>query len=358
MQHKGAYVLEQTIPDVRRDMAPGDTLEVYFKGYVAACSIDADDPTNPGLFTAAMKPGSHDVGLLTRTGASPGVIPQILNLRIKVDGVDRSGVAKTHTNDVRILPSVIGAASTLPVGARLVRDPNPTVALRRWPRMSSTASPFANGPALTLVACISPEDDGANLNLCVFGSKVIINRNNGNKLAIVVRDTANAQVLSWTTLTTNFNVAGGYTWLAFSIDLAAPTACAWSGRAAGDVNISAASAPTNGTGLIDLASSSPHFFVASASGASSYAGGVKSLWMASRYIDFGDAANRRRFWNTDGSPVDLGADGSAGLDSAPEYYLRGAPGDFVMGRNFGTAPDLAFHDNWLSGQASSDPLAA
>lgn len=356
LQHKAVYVLEQTIPDVRYDLPEGQSLEVYFKGWVSACSIAADDPVNPGLFTIAMKPGSKDTALLTRTAVSPGVISGVLNLRIKADGVDTSGAPRTHTNDVRILPSIIGAASTLPVGARLVRDPNADAANRRWPRLSAVTSPFANGPALTFVACIAPEEDGTNMNLGILGTNVIINRSSGNKLAIVIRDTSNTIRLNWTTLTTNFNAAGGLTWVAFSIDLATLAAVAYSGRAAGDVSIAAASAPSAGAAPIALAAAAPHFFVASASGASSYVGGVKMLWMAARFIDFSVEANRRKFWNADGSPVDLGADGSTGLDTPPEIYLPGAPGDYVMGTNFGSGPDLAFHDNWLSGQASSDPL--
>jgi hypothetical protein len=56
--------------------------------------------------------------------------------------------------------------------------------------------------------------------------------------------------------------------------------------------------------------------------------------------------------------VDLGADGSTGLTSAPKYYLRGCQGDWIMGKNFGTAPNLATVDNWGRGfAASSDPTA-
>ena len=74
--------------------------------------------------------------------------------------------------------------------------------------------------------------------------------------------------------------------------------------------------------------------------------------------DFFNFFIRRLFWNTDGTPVDLGADGSTGTGASPEVYFRGAPGDWVTGYNFGSGDDWAFHDNWLSNQGqSSDPTA-
>ena len=57
-------------------MAAGSTLEVYFKGYVTGCSIASDD--SGGMFTIAMKPGSTDTALLTRTSVSAGNIANVV----------------------------------------------------------------------------------------------------------------------------------------------------------------------------------------------------------------------------------------------------------------------------------------
>lgn len=43
------------------------------------------------------------------------------------------------------------------------------------------------------------------------------------------------------------------------------------------------------------------------------------------YLDFSNAANRRKFINADNSPVDLGADGSTPTGTVPTMYLRRAP---------------------------------
>lgn len=358
MQNKAVYVLEQTIPDVPYDMAAGGTLDVYARGYLNGCSLNTDDATNPGLFTVALKSGSTDTCQLTRTSASAGNIPQPLNLKISVTGVDTAAVAKTHTNDVRILPSVVGAASTLPVGATFPKDA--VNANAKYPIMFPAVDPFTNNAKWTFVICFHPgaADDGNIQNIMVAGN-LIINRWSDNKIAIVVPNANGANAISWiTTATTTFAGADGSTWFAFSIDLSGTgVVSAYSGRSGSDVNIANASTATPGAAhLVDL-SGIPVLFAASESSPAKYKGGVKSVWIAQGvYFDFTNSANRRLFWNTNGTPVDLGTDGSTGTGVTPQVYFRGAAGDWVMGKNFGAGADWGFKDNWLSNEGqSSDP---
>jgi hypothetical protein len=211
-QNRSVYVLEQTIPDVPYDMAAGATLEVYGKGYITGWAIATDDPVNPGLFTISAKPGSTDTALLTRTSTSAGNIPAVLNMTITANGLDTAGAAKTHTNDVRILPSVVGAASTLPVGASFTKDSvnfNP-----RWPIMEPAGAPFSNDAKWTFVICLHPAAsiDGQAAVL-YYDHSTIIDRWDDNHIAIVVKNTDGANAVAWiTTATTVFNNAGGQTW--------------------------------------------------------------------------------------------------------------------------------------------------
>lgn len=351
------FVLEQSIPDVAYDMGAGTTIEVYFKGYVTSCSIASDDPVNPGFFTIAMKPSSTDTALLTRTSVSAGSMISPLNLRITANGVDTGGNAKTHTNDVRILPSAIGASSTLPIGATFPRDTvNP---IQRWPRMESAVSPFTNDSKFTIAICWKPGEDNSNMNIWV-NSGIVINRAVGstNRLAVVIRDTAASNRVNWTSVSTNFNIAGGETWILLSVDLGAatPVANMYSVRAGSVVNIaSGLTQPTVGTGLVGLGTSTPFMFSSTVGGASSFKGSIKSVWAAQGvYFDFSQTSNVDLFVNhTTGVPTDLGSNGSTGTGVTPQVYFRGTPGDWITGKNFGSGTDWTLQDNWLSGEAQS-----
>lgn len=355
-QNASVYVLEQTIPDVAYDMAAGSTIEVYGCGYIISWSIATDDATNPGLFTISAKPGSNDTALLTRTSTSPGNIPAVLNMTITANGVDTAGVAKTHTNDVRILPSAVGAASTVAVGASFTKDTanfSP-----RWPLIMPSTAPFTNDAKWTFVMCLHPAAsiDGQVAVLYYDGS-TIIDRWSDNHIAIVVKNTDGSSAVSWiTTNTTSFNNAGGTTWLAFSLDLSGSgVVSCYSGRNGSDVDISLAGTATPGSGHQIALANAP--FMLGGSSDSYYSGGVKSVWIAQGvYFDFTSSTNRRKFWNTNGTPVDLGSNGSTGTGVTPAVYFRGAPGDWLLGKNFGSGSDWGFHDNWLSNQGqSTDP---
>jgi hypothetical protein len=355
-QNGDVYVLEQTIPDVARDMAAGSTLEVYGCGYITSWAIATDDATNPGLFTIAAKPGSTDTALLTRTSVSAGVIPAILNMTVTATGMDTTGAAKTHTNDVRILPSVVGAASTLPVGAFFTPD---TVNYNnRWPKLVPADAPFTNDAKWTFVMCLHPHAsvNGNAMALYVDGS-TIIDRWSDDHLAIVVKNSDGANAIAWiSTNTTVFNGANGETWFALSIDVSGSgVASCYSGRNASDVNIAPAGTATPGSGHLLTLNNQPS--ILGGSGNVNFKGGVKSLWIAQGvYFDFTNSANRRLFWNTNGTAVDLGASGATGTGVTPQVYMRGAPGDWLLGKNFGSGRDWGYTDNWLSNQGqSSEP---
>lgn len=361
MLHKGVCVRRQQIPEVPFDMPAGGRIEVYLEGFVTGVSISADDPVQPGLFTIAMKAGSSKIAELVRTGAQPAGMNRILYLGITATGLDTDGNAVSHSETIRIKPSAVGAGSTAPIGATLVRDPHPTGASRRSPLMVGSASPFANGPALTFVLNAHFLDDGVLEQIFSLGGSgidVLVQRTTGNRMLFRVEDSAGVAIVNnWTSAGPPINAAAGPAWIAFSLDASGGGAAhlwAWT-AATGDVNIAPASPlVTPGTGLISLARQ-PQW--GASSGAVGYRARIRREWIDNRFIDFGQEANRRKFWNADGSPVDLGAEGRVdGVRPAYDLYT-GTPGDYLDGFNRGHAEAPAVNDTWGLGlPVNLDPL--
>jgi hypothetical protein len=361
MLHRGVYVRRQQIPEVPFDMAAGAVIEVYLEGFVTGVAITADDPVQPGLFTIGMKPGSRKIAELRRTAVQPAGMNRILNLGITATGGDTHGNTVSHTQTIRVKPSAVGAASTMPIGATFVRDPHPTGASRRSPLMVGSSSPFANGPRFTLVFNGRFLDDGMLEQLFSMGGSgldILFQRTSGNRALFRVEDSAGGTILNnWTSSGPLFNAAAGPVWIALSVDASgAGAAHFWGWTAAtGDVSI-APSSPvlTLGTGLISLAKQ-PQW--GASSGAVGYRAAIRRKWIDDRFLDFSEAANRRKFWNADGSPVDLGAEGRVdGVRPAYDLYT-GTPGDYLDGFNRGHAEAPAVNDTWGLGLATNlDPL--
>jgi len=361
MQNKAVFVLDETIT-TPYDIAAGAKIEIYFKGYVTSAAITTDDPTNAGLFTIAMKSGSTSTAELTRTSTSAGNIPAILNLKVTATGVDTAGAAKTHEGNIRIVPSMEGAASTVPRGATFPRDTHATASSRRWPYMVSELTPFADGPQVTVVlGGIKFGEDGTNMVLVDINTlRLAIQRSTGNKLTINLQTAAGASLMAWTTVTTNFTTAGGIYNIAFSYDYngGAPVAHAYAWNGGSWTNI--APGTGFGVGAADIGlSTSPLYLFHTGNGQCSFKGSLKYLWMDNRFFDFSSSTQRDKFADsTTGLPVDLGTTGT--VDSVqPKVYLAGEAGDFMKGLNRGSSYQFGFNDNWLLGFGSnkSDPAA-
>lgn len=361
MLHKAVFVRRQQIPDVPFDMAVGQKLEVYMEGHVTGVAITADDPVQPGLFAIAMKAGSNKVAELTRTAVSPGAMNRILYVGITATGLDTSGATVTHSQTIRIKPSVVGVAATAPVGCTLVRDPHATAASRRTPLMKAPTSPFADGGAASFVMNGRFTEDGLLNTLFSLGSGTAdfyVQRTSANRLLVRVEDNAGALAINWTSTGPLFNAAAGSVWIAFSCDLGSGAAHLWAWTAGtGDVNVApAAPTVTVGTGLISL-DQIPIWGATSTSGGAALAAAIRREWIDNRFFDFSQAPNRRKFWNADGSPVDLGAEGRVdGIRPAYDLYT-GTAGDYLDGFNRGHAEAPAVNDTWGLGLAANlDPL--
>lgn len=76
---------------------------------------------------------------------------------------------------------------------------------------------------------------------------------------------------------------------------------------------------------------------AEGAGASYFDGKIGFLWFNTEYIDFSDEANRLKFFDAFGYPVDLGEDGSTPTGNQPLIYLND---EFEAGTNYGSGGDF------------------
>jgi len=289
---------------------------------------------------------------------SPEGMSRILYLGITATGLDTSGNAVSHTETVRVKPSVVGAASTAPIGCELVRDPHPTPALRRTPMMVGSASPFADGAAFAFVINGQFLEDGlVNQLFEINDLSVLIQRNAAGRMIARIEDTTGAAAINWTSAGPLFGAAAGPFWFAFSCDLSGAGAArmwAWT-AASGDVDVKPATpAIAPGTGLIKL-NAQPSWGTVGVQ--AELRARIRREWIDVRFIDFSLAANRRKFWNADGAPVDLGAEGRVdGVRPGYDLYT-GTPGDYLDGFNRGHGEAPAVADTWGLGlPVNLDPL--
>lgn len=76
-------------------------------------------------------------------------------------------------------------------------------------------------------------------------------------------------------------------------------------------------------------------------------GKLSELYFTTEYIDFSQEANRLKFRDAFGNPVDLGSDGSKPTSTAPAIYMRFDPANF--GKNSGTGGDFTINGTILDG---------
>lgn len=352
------------------DIAQGTKLTSYIKGYATSATLTTDDPTLPGLFTVALKSGTHDTIEYTRTATSWGTSGRIINLVVTVQGVDTSGNTVSATCNIRIAPTRVNSANTAPTGCLLPRDTVPaqandnrTVAAssQSWPYMQAESAPFASGQPITFVACglYFQQDTTDSVLLQMKNStsgSITVQRISG-KFNFLVKSTTGTNLLNWSqTVTPVVNLANGPFNIMFSFDNngGTPRGSMWLwSSGTGNKNISPASALTAGTAATD---GSVTLF--SGSNDQPTTGfGLKSLFLSNTWQDGSSAGVLDQFWNSStGVPVDLG-DGTLGGTRYP--YLKFFPGDVLYnGGQFGSGPAFAARDNWLEGftNASSDPL--
>jgi hypothetical protein len=144
-----------------------------------------------------------------------------------------------------------------------------------------------------------------------------IDLSSGNKLHLVGRDTGNTTVLDATGSTSIVDTNWHH--ILFSVDL--------SDSSKRHISLDgAAETPTWTTysnTAIDFTRTS-YAIGAFTNGTSKFIGDLADFYLdMGTYTDFSDAANREKFRDATGKPVNLGSDGSTPTGSTPEVFLSG-----------------------------------
>ncbi len=147
------------------------------------------------------------------------------------------------------------------------------------------------------------------------------------RLTLTLKNTANTNILNYTTTASTFNAQTWYN-LLISYNLASST-FQWYKS---DASVSTASATLSD----DTTEAQTRAGVGSGSGgASKWRGYLADVLYHPTFLDLSDANNRRKFINASGKPVDLGADGSTPLGLQPTIYLSGVVASWQTNKGTG-----------------------
>jgi len=194
-----------------------------------------------------------------------------------------------------------------------------------YAQMPSTYAP-SDSTGMTVVICARLNLDRTNGNLLASSSNAIIAQN-----TVTLRFTPRAADGS---LRGDIILASDrpsdWNFYFFSIDTA--------GNVRGALNETTSSASAT-AGNIGHSTFTQYF--TNSNNSLPFIGGLKMLAIYNQYYDVHDSAVRTLFYDsTTRLPKDIGDGTAGGALAAPAVYLRGMAGDYILGKNFGTAGDL------------------
>ena len=165
-------------------------------------------------------------------------------------------------------------------------------------------------------------DGSSQRVLITTGTTSAISRTTANKIFIDFENSAGALTFRVTT-TTTFAVANGWQHLLFSADLSVPAATVWVNDAKD------ATAPTLVVDTMDF-TRADWAVGGDTGGTNKLNAEIADLYVNfGAYLDFNTLANRRKFIDALGKPVDLGADGSRPTGTPPVVFLSKAAGSLA-----------------------------
>lgn len=153
-------------------------------------------------------------------------------------------------------------------------------------------------------------------------SRIKINRAANNKLTFAVRTAAPANIWAWDSVelfTTLLNPGWHNLLLSAQLDVT-PVGHVFLDDVA--LSITEPTVPTAG----DIDWTAADFFVGSDDGASKYDGDMAEFYLTNEFLDISVEANRRKFIDADGFPVDLGVGGITPTGTVPLLLFSGATG--------------------------------
>lgn len=103
-------------------------------------------------------------------------------------------------------------------------------------------------------------------------------------------------------------------------------------------------------GIVDFTDTNCGIF-ATSSGTSKFDACIADFWMTLSFFDISVQANRRKFIDASGNPVDLGSDGSTPTGTAPLIFFSGATASWHTNKGSGGG----FTENGALSDCASDP---
>lgn len=171
-------------------------------------------------------------------------------------------------------------------------------------------------------------------------NRVLVMRRNTNDLFVVIREVSSSALFVCTSTNTDLTIANGWRHVLIAGKTTAPANI--------DIYIDdsdVTNAITQFTGTMAMTSSDWQVG-AQSTGANKFDGCLSEFYFNhNNYIDLTVEANRRKFIDATGNPVDLGSDGSTPTGASPILYLNGNSTNFQTnqgtGGNFSVTGALA-----------------
>jgi hypothetical protein len=232
----------------------------------------------------------------------------------------------------------IGLSSTSGGSGRYLTSGRDYDGTNDYASRASALTGIADGKAGVISMCIRFDGgDGTAQTILTdaataAASKIFLTKNASNNIVLQGRNAAGVQILSCTSSTA---YTAGAAWLKFL--------CAWD-LAAGVSQMYVDDASVkNGAGTqtddtIPYTSTGLFAIGAGTGGATKLNGCLSEVFFHTTYLDISVEANRRKFFNAEGRPVNLGGDGSIPLGVQPLVYLpygdpadnKGSGGNFTV----------------------------
>lgn len=204
-----------------------------------------------------------------------------------------------------------------------------------WLKKSTQLTGLVDSKTVSMSFWFSPDGSGGNMEWFNFSItatattyRFVVSRNSSNQIRIIARTTAGTTILDVTTASTGFTAASSnYVQLSFDLANSSNRSIYVNG------NVDSSTWTTYSNTSIPFSSTDICRIGASNTG-SELDGKLSEFYFTTDYIDFSQEANRLKFRDAFGNPVDLRPQITAGTLPNPAIYMRFDPAD--QGKNSGT----------------------
>ncbi|MEL7966393.1 LamG-like jellyroll fold domain-containing protein [Vreelandella neptunia] len=293
---------------------PGDLGELYFD------TTYIDLATNNPFWDDDLGKPKPVLQVLEETGNTP-----LIAMPIRADDAGRNyGTGGDFT--VNSGP-FIGARGASEFWARSVEFNGTSGHLERNAALGSDSRFF------TLALAVRPDTADAGTIFCTDSGNVIKLQSNSSVFGLTLGTSAGTSIFLESSFGSHAAGSGAWNTLLICVNMDS------SGAEAAYVDGAAvAFSPTTFSAGNNIGYSySTGFEIGAQTGVNLFNGAVGFLWLSNEFIDFTQEANRMKFFDAFGYPVDVGEDGSKPTGNQPLIYMNN---DFHLGVNQGSGGDF------------------